>query len=160
MKKLFALLAAAALTPVCALAQSSLFTYEGDGFAVKLLSASDVRIASTSGMVFAADDDDDGRKVDVEVCQGIGTKGYSLVRKEINDADFFVNDDGSEMMAETPREARRFFSYMSFGRSTGVSLKVEVVDKDAPKGRKDVYLDIPSDALNRLLDAQRAAARR
>lgn len=158
MKKLFALLAAAVFTPVCAFAQSSIFTYEGEGFAVKLLSAYDIRIASTSGMVFAADDDD--RKADVEVCQGVGTKGYSLARKEIDDADFFVNDDGSEMMVETPREARRFFSYISYGRSTGVSLKVEVVDKDAPKGHKNVYLDIPSEPLNELLKAQREAARR
>lgn len=160
MKKLFALLAAAALAPVCALAQSSIFTYEGDGFSLKLLSAYDVRIASTAGMVFAAEDDDDGRKVDVEVCQGVGMKGYSLARKEINDADFFVNDDGSEMMAETPREARRFFTYISYGRSTGVSLRVEVVDKNEPKGYKKVYLDIPSDAVNGLLKAQETANRR
>lgn len=160
MKKLFALLASAALMPVCALAQSSIFTFEGDGFAVKLLSAYDVRIASTSGMVFVADDDDEGRKADVEVCQGVGTKGYSLARKEIDDANFFVNDDGSEMMVESPREARRFLSYMSYGRSTGVSLKVEVVDKDAPKGHKNVYLDIPAEPLNELLKAQREAARR
>lgn len=158
MKKLFALFAAAVLTPVCALAQSSIYTYEGEGFAVKLLSVYDIRIASTSGMVFTADDED--RKADVEVCQGVGTKGYSLARKEIEDADFFVNDDGSEMMVESPREARRFLSYISYGRSTGISLKVEVVDKDAPKGRKSVYLDIPAKPLNELLEAQRNANRR
>lgn len=160
MRKLFALFAAAALMPVCALAQSSIYTYEGEGFAVKLLSAYDVRIASTSGMVFVADDDDEGRKADVEVCQGVGAKGYSLARKEIDDADFFVSDDGSEMMVESPREARRFLYYMSYGRSTGISLKVEVVDKDAPKGRRSVYLDIPAKPLSELLEAQRNANRR
>lgn len=154
MKRLFALLASAVL-PVCAFAQSALYSYSGESFTLRLMAQDDIRIVSTSDYVFAADDDDEGRKADIDVCKGISVSGYSLVRKEIDDADFFVSDNGKEMMVESPREARRFIKYLSVGRTTGVSLKIDVEDVTAPKGVKSVYFELPSNVVSELIKANR-----
>ncbi len=138
-----------------------LYSYEGDGFYVRLISASDLRIGSTSDMRFVTEEaDDDEQKVEVDVCKGLNVSGYSTANREINDADFFINDNGTEMMAETPRAARNFVFYMGAGVKTGVSLKVYVANSQAASGRSVKYLEIPAKVVSEIVSAQRYAPRR
>lgn len=157
MKKFFALLAAALIMPLCASAQTTdLYSYEGEGFSIRLISRSDLRIASTSADVTFFTDDDD-RKADVDICVGAAAEGYSKAATEVEDDDFFVNDKGTEMMIEDRSELRSFIRHIYRGRTSGVSLRVDVVDASAPKGKNVVYFKMPAEAVKELVKAYDAA---
>lgn len=152
MNRLFALLSLALLFPLCAVAQDDLYKYEGEGFAIRLISRDDLRIASTSADVIFASDDDD-HKAEVDIFTGANVEGYSNIRKDVDDNDFYVNDKGTEMMAEDRSEVRSFIRNVYRGRTSGVSLRIEVIDASAPKGKKSISLTVPAKAVKELVDA-------
>lgn len=155
MKKLLTLLVCALLLPLCAMAQDDLYKYEGEGFTIRLISIVDLRIASTSADVtFYADDD---HEVDVDIFAGAGMEGYSNAGNEVDDNDFYVNDKGTEMMIEDRKELRGFIRNIYRGRASGVSLKIDVVDASAPKGKKAIYYKLPAQAVKDLIKAYDAA---
>lgn len=154
-KLLMAVLALAGVSLTASAQKSCVYSYEGDGFYVRLVAPGDLRIGSISDMRFATEKgDDDERKVEVEVCKGLDMAGYSQAMSEIDDADFFINDGGTEMMCESARATRHFLGYMRQGESSGVSLKVYVADPQSPKGRSVKYLEVPAKAVSGFVSAR------
>ena len=159
MNKFFSLVALAALVPaVTASAQQSdaVYRYDGEGFYLSLNAQSDVRIGSTGEMRFVTEDpDDDEPKVEVTIYKVPTVNGYSNVREDVEDYDFFIKTDSTELMAEGRRTARKFLFSLSRTSRTGASLSVYVADLKERDGRKKVYLDIPTSVVNEICEAQR-----
>ncbi len=159
MNKFFSLIVLAALIPATAAsAQHSdgLYRYDGDGFYISLNAQSDVRIGSTGEMRFVTEDeDDDEPKVEVTIYKRQAVSGYSNMSEDLEDYDFFIKTDSTELMAEGRRAARKFLFTLSRTSRTGAALGVYVADTRAKDGRRKVYLDIPKAVVAEITAAQR-----
>lgn len=152
MKQIFCLLTLLAIS-LGALAQ---YTYEGNGFYVRVVSVKHVQIGfTTDSLKFYVDDD---RKMDVEVYehfQALEGYGDALDQDEIADPDFYVNSANSEISTMEVRDARRFIRALSSIRNNA-QLRVDVVSNQSPKGKKHHMLFVPSSECKKLSEAYRS----
>ncbi len=143
-----------ALVSVFAVAQD-VYKYEGDGFYIRLVTRNDVRIGSTSDMRFVTEDfDDDDRKVDVKVVSTPAAEGYSKADKKSAEFDFFINDDGTELMAEDGGEARGFLRALNRAGSEGAQIAVYIDAPEARHGRKVSYIHVPAKVIHEMINAR------
>ncbi len=143
-----------ALVSVFAAAQD-VYKYEGDGFYLRLVTRNDVRIGSTSDMRFVTEDfDDNERKVEVKVLCTPAAEGYSKADSKSADFDFFINDEGTELMAEDGRETRGFLRELNRAGDKGAQLALYIEAPEARHGRKVSYIHIPAKVIHEMINTR------
>ncbi len=143
-----------ALVSIFAAAQD-VYKYEGDGFYLRLVTRNDVRIGSTSDMRFVTEDfDDNDHKVDVKVIYSPAAEGYSKADDNSAEFDFFINDDGTELMAEDGGEARGFLRALNRAGKAGAQIAVYIDAPEARHGRKVSYIHIPAEVIHAMINSR------